>query len=222
MQSTAPARLAAASQAGVDVSTVGAWPSSPELEVINNTQDDAALDVKPSRLLTQTFQVATPLQIDNFYIDASGIQNQETFTISIFAVADVNAGTANTPPTGVKLLTTMTATTPDVADGTAAILEFDLTGTDKIILAPSVGTTGYAVQFNRTASDLAFQWRYNIAGPDDTDLYPAGQGYSTVFAPETIHANDDFTLAFVGVVPEPASLALLALGGLLLLPRRRA
>ena len=211
---------AAQTQAGVIVNGVGSWPTSPALEAIDNFQDDAALDVKDNRRHTQTFQLTTPVTLDKAYIDTTGIVSNKSFTIDIFAVADTNAGTAGSPPPAPATpLLSVTGNTGSLSG--ASILEFDFTGSDEITLPASVGTAGYAIQINRTQSDLAFKWRYNLAGSTDADLYTAGQGYATAFTPETTHANDDFTLALVAV-PEPASLALLGLGTLMLLPRRRA
>ena len=201
-----------AAQADIIVSTAAA-PASPTLTVIQPGASDRALDLREDRQHTQTFQVGTTFQLDKFYIETSSLVANRSFTVSIFAVGDTTAGSPSTPPSGTNLLTTSAVSTPSTITGD--ILEFDLTGSDEIILAATTGTAGYALRLNRSETDLAFKWRYNI----DPDNYAPGQGYATPFG-SPVHDDADFTLAFVAV-PEPASLALLGLGGLMLLPRRK-
>jgi len=213
--------------AGIVVSRATSFPTSPDLTVIDDTQDDGSVTLHTDRRLTQTFQVASGFTIDKFYIDTTSLVANKSFTVSIFSVSDTNAGAPNAVPTvTTNLLTTTSATTPSTGSGN--VLEFDLTGSDEIFLAATTGSAGYALQLNRTEADGAFIWRLHESG-DGTgggtvgpDLYAAGQAYGTALGGGFTHGNSDYTLAFTAV-PEPSTFALAALGvlGLIGLGRRR-
>jgi hypothetical protein len=176
-----------------------------------NNNDNVRVD--ENRFLTQTFQVASGFTLGKIYIDVDSLAANSTFDISIFSVADTNAGARpDDIPTGTNLLATTSATTPGSISGTSSVLEFDFTGTDQITLAASVGTAGYAIQFNVTGPDVdPFVWRAHSSGSGttNTDLYTTGQGYASVLGGGFTHSETDFSLGLVAV-PEPSSFALLA------------
>lgn len=214
---------APAAHGAIVVSQAGAFPASPELTVVDETQDDSGVTLNSSRQLTQTFQVATGFAIDKFYIDAGTQVASKSFTVSIFTVADTNAGAPDAVPTGTNLLTTTIATTPSSLSGTSGVLEFDLTGSDEIFLAATTGTAGYALQLDRTEGDGAFVWLIHESGDGTSggtvgpDLYTAGQAYGSVLGGGFTHGNSDYTLAFTAVPTPaalPAGLALIALAAM--------
>jgi len=210
--------------AAITISTVASWPTSPDLSVITPTQaaggdSSNAMAMLGNRQLTQTFQLSEPLVLEKMYISVTGLLQNQAFTISIFSVADTNAGTEGTPPSGTNLLATASLNTGSLTTGTQ-FLEFSFGGDDAITLAASTGTAGYAVQLNSAASTAPFNWVMHRRGTSGPDLYPEGQAYSSHFG--TWAANSDFTLAFSGeVIPEPTTALLGGLGFLMLLRRRR-
>lgn len=182
-----------------------------------------------NRQLTQTFQVASSFTLDKFYIDVTGLEADRSFTVSIFAVADTNAGSPNNIPSGTNLLTTTSTVTPSSISGTDGVLEIDLTGADEIALAATTGSAGYALQLDRAdGTNGAFIWQTFQSGVGTSggtvgpDLYEAGQAYGSVLGGGFSHGNSDYTPALVAI-PEPSTglLALLA-SSALLLRRRRA
>ena len=211
--------------AAITISTVSSWPTSPDLSVITPTQaalGDASntIALQSDRFLTQTFQLSDPLILEKMYISVTSLVQNRAFTISIFSVADTNAGTAGTPPSGTNLLATVSLSTGTLSAGTQ-FLEFSFTGADAITLAASTGTAGYAVQLNRNDTTVPFNWVKHRSGSSGTDRYVEGQAYSTNFA-DSWAGNSDFTLAFSGtVIPEPTTALLGGLGFLMLLRRRR-
>ncbi len=212
--------------AAITLSTVSSWPTSPDLSVITPTQAASGntgntIALQDNRRLTQTFQLSDPLILEKMYISVTSLAQNRDFTISIFSVADTNAGTAGpTPPSGTNLLATVSLNTGTLSTGNQ-FLEFSFTGADAITLAASTGTAGYAVQLNRADGTVPFNWVKYRQGSSGTDLYADGQAYSTNFS-DSWAGNSDFTLAFSGtVIPEPTTALLGGLGFLMLLRRRR-
>lgn len=226
------ALLASQASAAIVVTQASAFPSSPDISVITpaqaNLNDNVRLDA--NRRLTQTFQVTSGFKLDKFFIDVTGLLANQAFDVSIFTVADTNLGAPNAIPTGSNLLTTVTATTPGaISGGGSGVLEIDLTGSDEIDLATSVGTAGYAIQLNRVADNAStapFVWVTHASGdgtssgPVGPDLYTAGQAYGSVLGGGFTHGNSDFTLALVAV-PEPSTGFLAAFAASALFLRRR-
>jgi len=210
--------------AAITISQVSNFPTSPAVTSVTpaqaNNNDNVRVD--ENRFLTQTFQVASGFTLHKLYIEVDNLVASSSFDISIFTVADTNAGARpDDIPTGTNLLATTSATTPGSISGTSGVLELVFTGTDQITLATSVGTAGYAIQFNVTTPDVdPFVWRAHSSGfgTTNTDLYTAGQGYASVLGGGFTHSETDFTLA---LVPEPSTSLLAAFAASALFLRRR-
>ena len=225
--------------AGLIVNEQSVWPSAPIIETFERTDANinSERDMRFNRDLTQTFQVASPFQLDKIFIDyEEGLEGKE-FTIRLFTVADVNAADPIIDPddptfTGTVLFSGLTHTTtagilmgnpPSGNNNVGAAMEFDLTGADEVFLAANTGTEGYAFQILRTGlgSDIddgaerAFKWHYNSA---DLNFYPTGRAYAVGGGPSAL---DDWLMA-IKAVPEPATFALAAIAAAAaLLTRRR-
>ncbi|MDX1679195.1 MAG: hypothetical protein R3242_00570 [Akkermansiaceae bacterium] len=218
-----------ASFAAITVSQTSAFPGTTAAGTFETPTNPSAMEIRDNRLGTQTFQVSTGFTIDKFYIgiDTSGGFNPaQTISVSIFTVADVNAGAPNDVPTGTNLLTTTAEVVSLGTAGSGSVLEFDLTDADEIFLAANTGTEGYAIQLNNTSATSAFRWRLNASG-DGTgggtvgpDQYTSGQAYGSVLGTGFTHGNSDYTLAFTAI-PEPSVGLLGVFAASVLLLRRR-
>jgi hypothetical protein len=97
--------------------------------------------------------------------------------------------------------------------GTAAVLDFALSGADRVAIQ-----TGhqYILEIASTTNPSGMIWFRNGATGAN---YTGGQAFRQR-SPLNGNAARDMTLA-VTVIPEPATIALLSLGGLALLRRKR-
>ncbi len=157
--------------------------------------------------LAQTFQVGTAFQLDAVYFKYKDASAGTALTLEIFTVADVKATTL-IPIASV--LPAVSFNLVNAVGGTSQILELDLTGTDQVLLAASTGTAGYAARLTKASGAVKL---YRTT----SNAYAGGDKYIN----GSISSDRDWTFAATAVIPEPASLALLGLGGLCLLGGRR-
>ncbi len=216
----AGAALFAGSASGAIVinAQAGAWPSSPQVEEQNASANlSEEFGTSGEQNLTQTFEVLTAntLNVETIYIRYKlGVVGKD-FTLAIYEVADVDAGTLTL---GNPVFQSGTLTTPAniVTANNETTMSFDVSG-ESVSLSPTNGTNGYAFHLVGTDSNTkVFNW-LRAANVGSAGI--AYQEGSAIFGSE---GGRDFGFAIEGtVIPEPASLALLGLGGLLMLGRGR-
>ena len=204
------------------------WPTEPDAEAHNLTQADQYKDAKGNRNLTQTFQLpdsyydsegdvtayetGEALKVETIYIaldnSGSGVDehNGFNFNLQLFEVADVNAGSL----TEGTMLFDFVVNVPNEPNGEqVVVIELN----DGPVLSQSSGTEGYGLQV-QDGGNFLFQWKWGKPGQ-----YGDGTSYVTGSS-----QSQDLALAMTGtVVPEPATMSLLAIGGLgMLLKRKRS
>ncbi|MFW5732470.1 MAG: PEP-CTERM sorting domain-containing protein [Planctomycetota bacterium] len=207
--------IASSAQAGVITDFESGWVDGSDPDVkVDYWTTTTERDVKSNRQLTQTFSIGETFILDKFYVGVNKLDAGETFDLRIFEVSDPESTSLSV--TGSDLVNITGLSTPDtVSSGTGAAstdvigVEFDLTGTDEITLQSGMF---YGIQLNRTDSDECFAWAWN--GSDGFSGGAAYQDGSKV-------VNPDNDLAFALVAPEPATMGLLAIGGLAMLRRRK-
>ncbi len=204
------------------LSNIGtAWPGSPTLETVTNTEDNNARGLTETRgEFVQSFTTTTAFQIDKIYIEVNGITNNVDFQIRIFEMgaSDVNATTA-APNVGTVVLAPITLNTGSTANGNIQdVLEIDLLGAEQITLLASQGYGfGISVVDDGDAGTdlLAFAWRWHDHRGAVPEIYTDGRAFG-----DGAGIDFDRTLAFTAV-PEPSAALLGGIGMLLMLRRRR-
>ena len=173
---------------------------------------DGERDVDRNRDNLQSFTIPTATQIDSIAFNIVNFQSGGSATplrFEFFAIAD--ASVTDPAPVG-PIIDTFTFVAADLGltNGSSATLVFDVLDT-----AAAAGSA-FAARFeepNGTGNTTHFiQLARNFG-------YDGGRASETGTDPA---ANEDYAFGVVQVVPEPASLALVGLGGLCLLGRRRA
>jgi hypothetical protein len=165
-------------------------------------------------VISQTFSPSSTIVLDKAYIEYSDAVVGEAIELRIQTVDNINA---NAYTAGTNLLSSAATYTFVAGDASSSqrILEFDFTGVDEITLT---GGQGYAFEVASVDDDnnTDFVWLRS-----SNQISAPGKAYTDR---DDINFSSgerrDMSLAIVAV-PEPASIALLAAGGLCLLPRRR-
>ncbi len=196
----------------------GDFPTSADALTV--TDYEWTKDTKAGKLYAQTFTLPTgpepSFQLEEIILGRTDQTNNVSYTLRLFAVADVNAEALT--PVGADLINE-SLTTIGAFSNTSTV-KYTLSGAP-LLLDPSVTdsgkTSGYAVMF-----DSANTSGYGIKLLQQIDdAYTGGAAYESGDA--MVSGTRDFMLAINGMyVPEPATMSLLALGGLAALIRRRS
>lgn len=206
-----------------------AMTASIETSISNTVIDTTSLntdrwDVKSDRQQTQTFTLDSATDVDAFafFVNRGGsFVDAEGTSLKVFEVSAVDGDPLN-----------ITNTLLDEA----LPVGFDFTGDDKLLVLDiddlNLAAGSYAVQLNSTGSFPFVRWKHDLAVDDqgdplDPDSYTGGAAYyddgGGSLVPGGGNSGDPNDRAFAVIaVPEPASVALLGLGGLALLRRRSA
>ena len=211
--------LTSATFAFGDIVTTGAagsgvYPSAAEVFTTLNLADTPFGD-DGNPTITQTFQVPTTFDLAAFAISYEYDSNNNTgVTVDweIFEVADVNAASLTA---GTSLFTSL----DNVYDNEGENAEGLLTLATPLTLAATTGTAGYGLRLSGASNDSGqgFEWQRSTATAGN--FYAEGSSYENGAS----EGDRDYSLALVAVasIPEPSSLALLGLGSLSMIVRRR-
>lgn len=203
------------------------YPATAEVVTVASESSGFGDDANVS--LAQSFAVDSGFTVGSILIP---YENQATvaanvdweMTVSIFAVADRFA--TNLTPLGANLYSeTFVFPATGAGDGSAAantevIAQIDLSS--PFFLAASIGSAGYAMQIVESSGadwNPGFEWMRPT-----NDAYAGGQMYEDALVknPNATSGLGERDLSFALLpVPEPSSTALLGLGGLALMLRRR-
>lgn len=193
------------------------WPTSPDVQTVDAINNSPAnRGIAGTRIDQQSFTVDSDVTVGTIYLSAANYNNL-AFTISFYeTVGGVND---NPPVPGTQVGSTITVDPFGSTSSGNGNMEISLSPSEQFTLPALTGGSGYmmAVQLVDTSSSTAgFNWVHSNSG---TDIYTGGRylrddGNTT--------NTRDFGLALVAApVPEPGSLALLAIGSSLLLAVRR-
>lgn len=195
----------------------GDFPGDAEIVAADIGQQQFGDDTDDT--LAQSFTVDNAFTLRSIYLafeSDTRLEEDQTATMTIFSVADVNAATHDDPPLAGNILLTDTVTFPYVAGAdTVAHIVLDT----PLPLPASVGTSGYAVHFSGTDNP---GWEWLRTGSDFANIYAGGNGYEAGSEKGAGTSGRDFTLALSSVVPEPSSILLCVFGaGICVASRKR-
>jgi hypothetical protein len=200
-----------------------AWPTLPATETGDVHGDATTYSqryLKLDRQLRQTFQVGSTFDIGKIYLSSRNYTGED-FTIKIFEVIDVEAANWSA---GAQIGSTIT-----IPMGTAfagpSNLEITLAAGEQFTLAQrNSGVQGYGMELQTVGTEQALDWAHafdnapTVEFPTTTytDYSNPGRYYQESGVGQAL--NYDMGLAFT---PEPATMSLLAIGGIALIRRRR-
>jgi len=210
--------LASATFAFGDIVTTGIagsgiYPSEAEVFTTLNLADTPFGD-DGNPTITQTFQVPITFDLAAFAVSYEYDNNNNTgVTVDweIFEVADVNAASLTA---GTSIFTSLDNVYANQGNNGEGLL----TLTTPLTLTATTGTAGYGLRLSgaSNANGQGFEWERSTAAAGN--FYAEGSSYENGAS----EGDRDYSLALVAVaVPEPSSLALLGLGSLSMIVRRR-
>lgn len=197
-------------QAGVTVTTDGSTSTYDSLTDVLTTgiprpssQFSDSADIGMAQTMT-IGEDGFDLQTIHLVYEAA---SSATVTLHIFEVADVEAATIAVPVGSTLLSETFVAPASGGLDYMAIELDSALT---------LEANTGYAFYFDTSVDGKVFKWRRTTS--TSGSIYSGG-----VFYDEDAIKNDGLRDAFIALeaVPEPATMALLGMGGLITMLRRK-
>ena len=191
------------------ISSASHFPATPGFQTFApaTTATGAERTISDPRILTQTFRLSAPLQVNLIHLLYGRGVSGELFRVQIFPVANTLAAQGAT--TGILpdynnavangfLLNTTVAMPTTLYDNTERLLTISLTGTDAITLPATTGNAGYGIAFSpvkdgTNTNDEVFTWRMvqsGTAGP-----YANGRLYYDTPGGAAGAANRDASLA---------------------------
>lgn len=192
------------------VTTGVAWPSTPPAETVDVygvPTSTSGRNVTGTRQLRQTFQTDTDVALDEIILSASGYTGA-SFTIKFFEVADFEDASWSA---GTQVGSVITVDAGTALGGTTNLSVALTAGEQFTLPTRNTGVQGYGIELESVGTDFAFNWGHAFDGTD----YATGRFY------REDGTGQDLTYDLgIALVPEPASLALISLGGLLMLRRR--
>lgn len=190
-----------------------AWPGT-ETPIIETTTSLANFTngVSASTPVSQTFTVLETFTLDKIYLAYNTGATSGTIQVRIQEANVINTGTAYTYAEGTDLFDTDTLTFSFTIDtDSSKVMTLDFTGVDEITL--EAGKV-YAFEAVGIVNGGAFSLMRRSA-----DTYSGGAAFSNRVSVNGLTTRD-FGVAFVAT-PEPTTMALLLVGGLATLARRR-
>jgi hypothetical protein len=192
--------------------TVG-WPTTPAVTTTTGPGEfGTERGTGSGRNTFQTFQVGATFQLDKVFVPYQDANPNDTFTLRIFAVNDVNAvaGTYTSLGSGfsgTSLLLSVAAALPasGFTGAVTGVMEFDLTDSDQIMLPAISGAAGYALQIFGDIGTPAFNARLTTSGQNS--LYASGRVYEwngAAWAPVAVGADARDIAFSMTSVPEPS------------------
>ncbi len=220
------------------------WPSDPFLETydpsgLNNDfggaifREPGQTEGGPGRVIGQSFRVPSATSIVSFYTEIQyqgepGTSDAErTYSVGLYEVADTTIQGDQDPGLGTLLAEgIIIAPQCSSCPGDETILRYDLA--TPVPLSPQAGNAGYAIAF-KGANDPTDHGAVSVSTrstsspsippPSMTTVGGSYFGWETFPTGNGPNAHRAGALAVI--VPEPGSLALLGLGGMLMLRRRK-
>mgnify|MGYP001160179883 FL=1 len=213
-------------QAGVVVTenqSASAWPETPDVQTNSNlalfTYPEAVKSTSTGRGRGQTFVATESGPLDKIFLLYSTPAATGTFQLFLHTVSNANLDSYTTDGSDNLFTSGLSFSVTVNTDSVAKILTLDFTGADEVTL-----TAGQAYAFEVVYTSGQINLYRTSTNPD---AYADGRGYTNGTATPTTWnymagggTNRDLGMALV-IIPEPATMALLASGGALALIRRR-
>lgn len=211
--------MAGISQAAITVDVGASYPTSGiEIETFDfsGLGSSAPMALKDERDVCQSFTVASEFTLSDVYIEYSNLQYDKNVRVRVYEIdapAPEDHTSVPAPKSGTSDLINTVVSTPSSGGETGSthdLMHFAMSGGDQVTLDP--GAYVFMLDPDGADNDLALYWYYNWGSTGAS--YDGG----------SFHANRDYGGPADGamvMVPEPATMSLLALGGLGVLIRRR-
>lgn len=177
-----------------------AWPTLPAAETVDVhgiATNSSGRGIRDSRKIRQTFQVDSAFDVEKIYLSFNNYTGEE-FTIKIFEVSDVEAGSWSA---GTQIGSTITTPLGSAFTGTSN-LEITLSALEQFTLPQrNSGSLGYGMELESVGSDDAGVWAH---AHDGTDYANPARHYQENGSGQNL--NRDMGLAFTAV-SEPSTFA---------------